>query len=529
MKNKKNYFIFGVVAAIIAAITFFVLKVRKQKKREEQGPTFYELYGKRALDIGCSLAAIICFGWLYVIVAFLVKVKLGSPVLFTQPRPGKDEKVFKMYKFRTMTDERDENGELLPDEVRLTSFGKWLRSTSLDELPEAFNILKGDMSIIGPRPQLVRDMVFMTEEQRKRHNVRPGLSGLAQVNGRNDIDWEDKLDWDLKYIKHISFWGDVKIVFQTVMKAFVKKEGITEGDMATAEDFGDYLLSKGRVSEGEYKDRQKEARNILEGKDMIKREQGLVSIIMPSYNTAPYIKKTIESVLNQTYTNWELLLVDDCSTDNTDEVLATIIDSRIRYFKNEKNSGAAVSRNKALREARGQWIAFLDSDDLWLPEKLEKQIQFMEKNNYHFSYTNYVEIDESGKMTGVKVTGPKKITKTGMFNYCWPGCLTVMYDADYVGLIQIADIKKNNDYAMWLKVCKKADCYLLDEYLAEYRKGRSGSISTQSVLTMIKWHYRLFKYAEIENTITSIINTARNMIFGIYKKNIFVRKESSNE
>lgn len=149
MKNKKHYFILGVVAAIIAAITFFVLKVRKQRKREEQGPTFYELYGKRALDIGCSLAAIICFSWLYAIVALLVKVKLGSPVLFTQPRPGKDEKIFKMYKFRTMTDERDENGELLPDEIRLTSFGKWLRSTSLDELPEAFNILKGDSGIIG--------------------------------------------------------------------------------------------------------------------------------------------------------------------------------------------------------------------------------------------------------------------------------------------------------------------------------------------------------------------------------------------
>ena len=227
--------------------------------------TFYEKYVKRKLDIICALLAIVTFSWLYIIIAILVRIKLGSPVLFTQPRPGKGEKIFKMYKFRTMTDERDENGELLPDEVRLTKFGKWLRSTSLDELPEAFNILKGDMSVIGPRPQLVRDMVFMTKKQRRRHVVKPGLSGLAQVNGRNDIDWEDKLNWDLKYIRKITFLGDVKIVLQTVMKAFVKQEGITEGDMATAQDYGDYLLEMGKVSREEYERKQERARKILRG------------------------------------------------------------------------------------------------------------------------------------------------------------------------------------------------------------------------------------------------------------------------
>ena len=165
---------------------------------------FYEKYIKRLFDIVCSLLAIIVFGWLYAIIAVLVKMKLGSPVLFTQPRPGKDEKIFKMYKFRSMTDERDENGALLPDEARLTKYGKWLRSTSLDELPEAFNILNGTMSVIGPRPQLVKDLVFMTPEQRMRHTAKPGLSGLAQVNGRNDISWEDKLSWDLKYIENIT-------------------------------------------------------------------------------------------------------------------------------------------------------------------------------------------------------------------------------------------------------------------------------------------------------------------------------------
>ncbi len=241
--------------------------VEEKEKKIEYKPNFYEKFVKRFFDIICSLLAIICFGWLYIIVAVLVRVKLGSPVIFKQPRPGKNEKVFNMYKFRTMTNECDENGELLPDEVRLTKFGKALRNSSLDELPEAFNILKGDMSVIGPRPQLVRDMVFMTNEQRKRHFVRPGLSGLAQVNGRNDIDWEDKLEWDLKYIKKISLLGDIKIIFQTVKKAFIHQEGITTGEMATAEDFGDYLLSQGKVTREEYDEKQAKAKEILKRHD----------------------------------------------------------------------------------------------------------------------------------------------------------------------------------------------------------------------------------------------------------------------
>ena len=256
----------------------------------------------------------------------------------------------------------------------------------------------------------------------------------------------------------------------------------------------------------------------------------LVSIIMPSYNTANYIEASIESVWHQTYENWELIIVDDCSTDTTDEVVRPFLsDRRIRYLKNEQNSGAAISRNRALREAKGKWVAFLDSDDLWLPEKLEKQVAFMEQNGYHFSYTNYEEINMAGEKTGVRVTGPKRITKTGMYNYCWPGCLTVMYDAEAVGLIQIADIKKNNDYAMWLKVCRKANCYLLDECLAQYRKGRVGSVSTHNITTMIAWHYRLFRVAEEQSAIVGIINTCRNLAFGFYKKMRYVVQYNSVE
>ena len=249
----------------------------------------------------------------------------------------------------------------------------------------------------------------------------------------------------------------------------------------------------------------------------------LVSIIMPSYNTGRFIKETIESVLAQSYPTWELIIVDDCSTDDTDDVVSQYLsDNRIHYLKNDFNSGAAISRNRALREAKGKWIAFLDSDDLWFPEKLEKQIRFMENGNYHFSYTRYEEINEGSEPLGIVVSGPSKITKVGMYNYCWPGCLTVMYDAEYVGLLQIEDIKKNNDYAMWLKVCKKANCYLLDETLARYRK-RSGSISNHGYMKLIKWHYKLYREAENKNPISSFVLTVRNLFFGVLKKIIYVK------
>lgn len=250
----------------------------------------------------------------------------------------------------------------------------------------------------------------------------------------------------------------------------------------------------------------------------------LVSIVMPSYNTGRFITETINSVLNQTYKNWELIIIDDCSSDSTDEIIKNIDDNRIVYMKNEVNSGAAVSRNKALKEARGKWIAFLDSDDLWKEDKLEKQIKFMKSNDYYFSYTNYIEIDENSNPNGKRITGPKKITKIGMYNYCWPGCLTVMYDAKYVGLIQIEDIRKNNDYAMWLKICKKANCYLLNEDLAMYRK-REESISNHSYTSLIKWHYKLYKEAEHQNVICSLFNTCRNLMFGVYKKKRYVKSE----
>lgn len=253
-------------------------------------------------------------------------------------------------------------------------------------------------------------------------------------------------------------------------------------------------------------------------------KEGMVSIIMPSYNTGRFIGESIESVIKQTYENWELIIVDDCSKDNTDAVVANYKDNRIRYIKNSTNCGAAISRNLALCEARGEWIAFLDSDDLWFPEKLEKQIRFMTENKYYFSCCARNEIDENSKILGKTTYSPKHITRWGMYLYCWVGCLGVMYHYPTVGLIQIEDLKKNNDYAMWLKVIKKSDCYCMDDVLASYRV-RAQSISHDRFWKLVLSHYVLFRKSEYKGILLSVILTSINMVFGLLKRIIYVKND----
>lgn len=407
MSKKKVLGCLLTGAVVTTAVTATVMKNKAKKttyKAETIDPItpremgFYEKYVKRAIDVTCATGAIVVFSPIYLGVAALVRTKLGSPVLFTQDRPGLvgpdgKETVFKMYKFRSMTDERDENGDLLPDEVRLTKFGKWLRNTSLDELPEAFNILNGTMSVIGPRPQLVRDMVFMTKEQRMRHTAKPGLSGLAQVNGRNAISWEDKMNWDLKYIKKVTFKEDLKIILDTVKKAFIKQEGITQDDMATAEDFGDYLLRTEKVDSKDYEIKQEEAKDILnctiEKKDDEKRiklvkesaEQKKYSVLMSLYKkeNPEYLRIAIDSMLNQTVAPDEIVLVEDGPL--TDELYAVLDDyPMLHRVKNEINLGLGLALNVGLKKCRNELVARMDTDDCSKPERCEKQLQrFLEK------------------------------------------------------------------------------------------------------------------------------------------------------
>lgn len=251
----------------------------------------------------------------------------------------------------------------------------------------------------------------------------------------------------------------------------------------------------------------------------------LVSIIMPTYNCGGFIGESIASVLAQTYADWELLVQDDCSTDDTEAVVAEYAkgDARIKYEKNERNSGAAVTRNRALQRARGRWIAFLDSDDLWLPEKLDKQLSFMQEGGFAFSYHDYTEISEAGKPLGVYVSGKRRVSKWEMFACCWPGCLSVMYDASVVGLVQIADIRKNNDTAMWLKVVRKAPCYLLNENLACYRR-RSGSITPKPLWARIWAHYPLFRIAEGLNPVAATFWTFVTVGGHAVKKAFYIKK-----
>ena len=227
----------------------------------------YKKHLKRLIDVVLSCIALIMLLPLMAIIALLVRIKLGSPVIFKQIRPGKKgmdgkEKLFSLYKFRSMTDEKDSNKEFLSDEKRLIRFGQKLRLTSLDELPELINIIKGDMSLVGPRPLLVRDIMFMTDVQRQRHNIRPGLSGWAQVNGRNCIKWESKLSYDLEYLDRMSFWFDTKIILITIIKV-IKTESIISEGKATAEDLGDYLLRMGKVGKNQYDIRQEDAKKLL--------------------------------------------------------------------------------------------------------------------------------------------------------------------------------------------------------------------------------------------------------------------------
>lgn len=407
MSKKKVIGCLLTGAVVTTAVTATVMKNKAKKttyKAESIDPItpremgFYEKYVKRAIDVTCATGAIVVFSPIYLGVAVLVRTKLGSPILFTQDRPGLvgpdgKETVFKMYKFRSMTDERDENGDLLPDEVRLTKFGKWLRNTSLDELPEAFNILNGTMSVIGPRPQLVRDMVFMSKEQRMRHTAKPGLSGLAQVNGRNAISWEDKMNWDLKYIEKVTFKEDLKIILDTVKKAFIKQEGITQDDMATAEDLGDYLLRTEKVDSKDYEIKQEEAKDILnctiEKKDDEKRiklvkesaEQKKYSVLMSLYKkeNPEYLRIAIDSMLNQTVAPDEIVLVEDGPL--TDELYAVLDDyPMLHRVKNEINLGLGLALNVGLKKCRNELVARMDTDDCSKPERCEKQLQrFLEK------------------------------------------------------------------------------------------------------------------------------------------------------
>lgn len=482
-KSKKFALLTGAVVGA-TAIAAHVMKKKAEKTTyeadliepiEKRKMGFYEKYGKRILDIDCATAAIVVFSPLYLGVAALVKLKLGSPVLFTQDRPGligKDgkETVFKMYKFRTMTDERDENGELLPDDVRLTKFGKWLRNTSLDELPEAFNILNGTMSVIGPRPQLVRDMTFMTKEQRARHTAKPGLSGLAQVNGRNGISWEEKLDWDRKYIQNVSFAGDVKIIVDTVKKAFIKQEGITQDDMATAEDFGDWLLRTGKIDVENYEKKQCVAFSILNNvaysvlKDkkieLINRNPFSVAISVYKNDNPAYFERALSSITDeQTIIPDEIVLVVDGPIGNKLNEVIKKYQTKYNIFnviRLVKNTGLGNALKIAVENAKYELIARMDSDDISLPTRFETQLKYFMLNPdvdvVGGDITEFID-DESNVIGKRLVPMCNGDIREYMKVRCAMNHVSVMYKKSAVQAVGgYLDWFWNEDYYLWIRM-----------------------------------------------------------------------------
>lgn len=546
-KKRKAKFIV-VVVGIVAAVTAIVRKFEKRAKEisyeaklmDAIAPRkmgLYEKHIKRGLDICCALAAIVCFSWLYIIVALLVKIKLGSPVLFTQDRPGligKDgkETIFKMYKFRTMTDERDENGELLPDEVRLTKFGKWLRGTSLDELPEAFNILNGTMSVVGPRPQLVRDMVFMTPEQRKRHTAKPGLSGLAQINGRNDIGWEDKLKWDLKYIHHISFMNDMKIIIRTIEKVFVKKEGITEGDMATAEDFGDYLLARDRMKQDEYNMKQAKARMILNNTTKSENDEKRIlavkksaqaqkySVLMSLYKKEKpeYLRLAIDSMLNQTIAPDEIVMVEDGPL--TDELYAVLDEyPMLHRVKNETNLGLGLALNMGLKECRNELVARMDTDDCSKPERCGKQLERFAEKPYLAIVGSHID-EFVGDVSNVISQRIVPISSEEIYNYAKKRSAfnhpTVMYSKTAVLANNgYSDLRRNQDVDLFGRMQFEGyKAENIDEALLWFRssdelsKRRKSWENTWSYIATIRKFWKMGYSSFVDYAMVGIAQTA---------------------
>lgn len=482
MSKKKVLGCLLTGAVVTTTVTATVMKNKAKKttyKAESIDPItpremgFYEKYVKRAIDVTCATGAIVVFSPIYLSVAALVRTKLGSPVLFTQDRPGLvgpdgKETVFKMYKFRSMTDERDENGDLLPDEVRLTKFGKWLRNTSLDELPEAFNILNGTMSVIGPRPQLVRDMVFMSKEQRMRHTAKPGLSGLAQVNGRNAISWEDKMNWDLKYIEKVTFKEDLKIILDTVKKAFIKQEGITQDDMATAEDLGDYLLRTEKVNQAEYKCQQRKAKMILNNEfekknkviDLNNHEPFSVAMSVYKSDNPIYFDRALSSITYlQTIKPDEVVLVVDGPVSKDIDLVIKKYEDKYPFFnviRLETNGGLGNALKIAVENAKYDLIARMDSDDVSVNTRFAEQLSF---------FVNNPDIDiVGGDITEFidkesNVVGKRSVPKSNyeireyMKTRCAMNHVSVMYKkASVINAGGYQDWFWNEDYYLWIRM-----------------------------------------------------------------------------
>jgi teichuronic acid biosynthesis glycosyltransferase TuaG len=473
----------------------------------------YQKYLKRTFDTTVSIIVLMLALPVGIIIAGLIKLDSKGPSIFRQKRTGKNGSIFNMYKFRTMACDNDIHDSNQAN--KLTTLGKIIRLLSLDEVPQFVNILKGEMSIIGPRPWIPEYYQHMTEKQRLRASVRPGITGLAQARGRNNLSVFDKINFDLLYIQRITFTNDIKIIVLTILALFEKTGSAIEKhaihhEINTLKIQHSPQLATAGVNF--YSDLEKPKKQVdrISRQKPIKKEQKmisteLVSIVIPVYNAEKFLEDTIKTMQNQTYTNWEAIFVDDCSTDDSLKIIQKYqkINNRIKLFKNTVNSHAALTRNKGIDEARGRYIAFLDADDLWQPTKLEKQIAFMTKKDCAFSFTGYEFADEKGKPNGKKVAVPASITYKQALRNTIISTITVMFDLNKLTKEQIyMPNVKSEDTACWWKVLKTIDsAYGMQEVLSYYRRS-SGTLSANKI-EAVKRVWNLYRNVEEHNVIYS--------------------------
>lgn len=468
----------------------------------------YKNYIKRPLDVIISTLVLIVLIPVAFITTAIIRISCGSPVIFRQLRTGHHGKEFTMYKYRTMHHKND-----LHDTTRenqMTTVGKYVRALSLDELPQLLNVIKGDMSFIGPRPWIPDYYNHMTKDQRKRASVRPGITGLAQARGRNSLSVFDKINYDLLYINRITFTNDCKIIILTLKEIFKRSSSTIDKSEIHNEI---KLLKKQHVNQRELKAEDFYAKlpqlgnavRITRNKESYMNKENLVSIVVPVYNAEKFLEDTINTVQNQTHENWELIMVDDRSTDKSINIIEKYArsDKRIKLYKNKVNSHAALTRNKGIDEAKGRYIAFLDADDLWEPNKLEKQIAFMREKNCEFSFTGYEFADENGKPNGKKVNVPEELTYKKALRNTIIWTTTVMFDMHKLTKedIHMPNVK-SEDTACWWKVLKQIDrAYGMQEILSYYRRS-SGTLSANKV-EAVRRVWNLYRNVEKLNLIKS--------------------------
>ena len=429
-----------------------------------------------------ALIGLLLFSPIMLIIAIIIKIDSKGPVIFKQIRTGKGGKNIYVYKFRTMVVSNNVRDFTKKD--KHTKVGTILRKTSLDELPQLFSILIGNMSFIGPRPWIPEYYDNMNDTQRHRYCVRPGLTGLAQANGRNKLTIFDKINYDLEYIKNYSLHQDIKIIFLTI-KAVIKGSGADAGKDTIKNELAK-LENQTDITDSSILDNKKD----------------LVSIIVPVYNAEKYLDITIKTVLDQTYTHWELLLINDCSIDNSKKKYEKYKkDRRIRWINLKTNSGAANARNKGIELANGRYICFLDADDLWDKNKLEKQVFFMKKNDCAFSYTGYEFADELGIPNGKKVYVPNRINYRHALKNTTIWTSTVMFDMFKLHKedIYMPNVRRGQDTATWWKVLKKIKyAYGINNILSFYRRTNSSLSSNKIKALKRTWHlYRRVEHLGI--------------------------------